>query len=136
MRAVLTIALQVLRILFRDKTAFIWMLLVPCVYIFVFGSAFKNRQDPAKTKAYLAVYNQDRGYLADRLMQGILSESIAIDTLFVYPQKPTTRLLVIPDSFTTNLLNTKKVELIFEKKSGTNIEAEATAEMAIRKSPT
>ena len=134
MRAVLIITFQALRLLFRDKTAFIWMLLVPCVYIFVFGSAFKSARDPAKSKAYLAIYNQDQGYLSDRLMQGLLSESIAIDTLFAYPEKPTIRLLVIPDSFTTNLLNAKKVELIFEKKSGTSIEAEATAEMAIRKS--
>jgi ABC-2 type transport system permease protein len=134
MRAVFTIALHALRILLRDKTGFIWMLVVPCVYILVFGSAFKNRQDPAKAKAYLAVYNQDQGFLSERLLAGIQSEAISIDTLETYPQEPLTRMLVIPDSFTTNLLNAKKVELFFEKKSGTNIEAEATAEMAIRKS--
>jgi ABC-2 type transport system permease protein len=134
MRAILTITLHALRILLRDKTAFIWMLLVPCVYIFVFGSAFKSGSDPAASKAYLAIYNQDGGFLSERFVDGIRSESIAIDSLIEYPQEPVTRLLVIPDSFTTNLLNAKKVELFFDKKNGTNIEAEAAAEMAVRKS--
>lgn len=134
MKAIFTIALHALRILLRDKTAAIWMLLVPCVYILVFGSAFRTGSDPTKSKAYLAVYNQDSGFLSQRLIKGIQSESVTIDTLTEYPKAPLTRMLVIPDSFTTNVLNAKKVELLFEKKSGTNIEAEATAELAIRKS--
>lgn len=133
MNAIRTIALQAFRLLYRDKMAFLWMLIIPVVYMFVFGSAFSDSGDPSRTKAFLAIYNKDDGFLSERLMEAIQSESIAIDTLAALPAEPPTRMLVIPDSFTTRILNGQKVVLEFSKKSGTNIEAEATAELSIRK---
>lgn len=134
MNQTLTIAVQSLRILWKDKTAFIWMLLLPTIYIFFFGNAFKYENDPSKSKAYLAIHNMDDGILSDLLIEGIRSENIYVDSLSTLPELPTTRLLIIPQDFTKRVLSNKKTELQFETKAGTNIEAETAANMAIRKS--
>lgn len=134
MMPTLDIAIQSLRILKKDKTAIIWMLLIPVFYILFFGSAFKSQYDPSKARAYIGLLNFDTGYLSQEFINGIKSEQIEIDTLKTKPENPPTRLLIIPENFTNNLLNTSPVTLIFEKKNDSNVEAGMAAEMAIRKS--
>ena len=134
MNSVLTIALQTLRIVWRDKTSFVWMLIIPSVYIFFFGQAFKYESDPTKSKADLGIYNRDAGFLSTLLIDGIRSENIRVDSLSTRPEQINTRLLVVPEDFTQNILAGEKSELDFETRSGSNVEAEMAAELAIRKS--
>ncbi|MBN1481323.1 ABC transporter permease [candidate division KSB1 bacterium] len=134
MKAVLTIALQSLRIIWKDKTSVVWMLIIPTAYIFFFGNAFKYDRDPTRSTAYLGVYNQDDGLLGRALIDGIKSENIHVDSLAEMPTEITTRILVIPPDFTVDVLAENKTELQFRTKSGSNIEAEMAAELAIRKS--
>lgn len=134
MRKVWTLAILNLKLVYRDKTVFIWMVLVPLFYILVFGSAFNIESDPSQAKAYLAVYNQDDGFLSQNLIVQLHSEHLLIDTLHAAPEEPRTRMLTIPDSFTQNILNGKKVELFLQKKQDANLEAQATAKLAIQKS--
>jgi ABC-2 type transport system permease protein len=133
MRTIWLIGLQSLQHLMKDRTAVIWMLIVPCLYIFVFGSAFRGGSDPSRSTADLAVDNQDEGYLAERLIAGLKSENLRIDILTKIPEKHPIRMLSIPDSFTTNLLKGKKVHLLLTKRPDSNLEAGMTAVMGIRK---
>ena len=133
MSAVRIIATHSLRILFKDKSALIWMVLMPLLYIFVFGNAFRGESDPSRTRAYLAVYNQDDGYLSRRLFRSLLSENLQIDTLQTLPKKPPLRLLTIPDTFTVRLLKGQSVRLSLAIQSDANVAGGMTAEIAVRR---
>ena len=134
MRKIITIAIQGLRVIWKDKYAFIWMLLLPTVYIFFFGSVFNSQNDHSKDRAYLGVYNQDKGILSQVLIDGLKSENINVVLLDSMPEKVNPRLLIIPPDFTSKVLNLEKTELEFATKKGTNLEAEMTTSLAIRKS--
>jgi len=131
--AALSIALQTLRVLRRDKTAVFWMLLVPTVYIYVFGTAFRGGGDPASARAYLAVRNLDSGFLSASLIHYLQSENLQIDSLSVAPEGDPLRLLIIPQQFSDELQAGRRVKLLFRVKTGSDLGAEATAEMAVRK---
>ncbi len=133
MKNIYLIGLQSLQMLLKDKTAFIWFLIVPFMYIFVFGNVYRNESDPSREKAYLAVENHDGGFLARKLINGLKSENIHIDSLAGKPDYDPARILTIPENFTSNLLNGKKVELVYSKRTDTNLEAAMTASMGIRK---
>jgi ABC-type multidrug transport system permease subunit len=133
MRVIWIIARQFFRILTREKTSLFWMLVAPCLYIFVFGSAFRHQQDPSQTKAVLAVANEDAGFLSGRLIRSIRSENIQIDSLQNSPKEVPVRLLRIPAGFTDKILKGEKTTLILQKRPDSNIEAEQTAVMGIRK---
>lgn len=135
MRAVFLIAFQMFRHMKHDKTALIWTIVVPCFYIFIFGSAMRHDSDPSQTKAYLAVLNHDsEGLLAQRLLQGISTDHIQIDTLTALPEEKDKRALVIPAHFSDSLLAGKTVQIEYFKNSDMNIEASQTVELGIRKS--
>ena len=110
------------------------MLLVPMLYIFIFGSAFRFESDPSKNKAYLGVLDKDGGFLSHLLIAGIQSQNILIDTLAEEPKEPPTRMLIIPDSFTVRSLKGEETTLEIVKQQGSNVEAEMAAKMAVRKS--
>ena len=133
MKNIWLIGLQSLQMLLKDKTAFIWFLIVPFMYIFVFGNVYRNESDPSREKAYLAVENHDGGFLALNLIKGLKSENIHIDSLAGKPDYDPARILTIPENFTSNLLDGKKVELVYSKRTDTNLEAAMTASMGIRK---
>ena len=133
MRIIGIIGFQSLQLIIKEKTSMIWMLIVPCIYIFVFGSAFRGGGDPAQSRADLAVYNQDNGFLSGELIKGLQSENLDVDSLSLSPEEHPTRMLHIPENFTEQVLKGKEVTLTFSKKPDTHIEAAATAEMAIRK---
>ncbi len=134
---------------FRDKATLFWMFIMPVVYIFIFGSAFRGGNDPSRSWASLAVENRDAGFLSQRLIASIGSENVILDSLnSVFrpasgavvtdsasgrPGSELVRALIIPAGFTDSLLRGEKVHLVLRKCPDSNIEAEQTAIMAVRK---
>ena len=133
MKTIWTIGKHSLKLLVNDRLAFIWMLLMPCFYIFIFGNVFRYDSDRSNAKAYLGIINNDRGILGEQFMNKLQSENISIDTLDSEPENPPTRYLTIPDSFTTTLLNKQEIKLVLKKRPDSDIEAEVTAEMGLTK---
>ncbi len=133
MKTIWAIARQNLLILRHDRAGVLWMVAMPLLYIFVFGNAFKGGNDPSKSRAYLAIYAQDKGVLAKRLLQSLSSENINLDTLTAMPEKPPLRFMTIPDSFTSNILAGHPVTLNLTYRSDRNVEGKMTAVMAVRK---
>lgn len=134
MKSIWTLALHVLRILARDRTSIIWMLIVPCVYILVFGSAFRYRSDRTQDKADLSVLNLDGGLLSDRLIRSLESENLSLTLEERSPEDMPLRLLTIPDQFTARLLEGERDTLLYQARTDANIEAGMAAEMGVRKS--
>jgi ABC-2 type transport system permease protein len=131
-------------LLFREKASLFWMFGVPCVYIFIFGSAFRGGGDPGRSMADLAVRNGDGGFLSRRLIASIASDNVNLDSLnssFGGPDAGAAdqnggraiRTLIIRPGFTDSLLLGRKVHLLLEKRPDSDVEAERTAVMAIRK---
>ncbi|MBN2104620.1 ABC transporter permease [bacterium] len=134
MKAIWLIGRQSLQFLIKDKTSLIWFLIVPVMYIAVFGYAFRHTgSDPSQYKADLAVYNRDGGLFAKRFISYLKSENLVIDSLTQIPQNPPVRMITIPDTFSANLQAEKPVVLEFQKRSDANAQASMTAEMAVRK---
>jgi len=133
MKTIWAISRQNLLLLRHDRSAVLWMIIMPLLYIFVFGNAFKGGNDPSKSRAYLAIYSQDNGILKERLLQSLVSENISLDTLSAIPEKPPIRYLTIPDSFTSNILASRPVTLTLTYRSDANVEGKMTAVMAVRK---
>lgn len=127
------IALHSLRILVSDKLAAIWMLLMPCVYIFIFGNVFRYENDQSRAMAYLGILNHDKGFLSAQLLDKLTSENLQIDTLASEPEQLPSRMLIIPENFTSGLMSKDTVTLVLKKKPDANMEAEATATLAIRR---
>ncbi|MBN1780820.1 ABC transporter permease [bacterium] len=135
MNVIWLIGRQSLQFLFKDRTSLIWFLLVPIMYIFVFGNAFRNQGgDPSRWKADLAVVNHDPGPLAQRLLSYLKSDNLHIDSLAQVPEDPPLRTLTIPDSFSAALLAGKQVTLEFNEQSSADAEAGMTAKIAVQKS--
>jgi ABC-2 type transport system permease protein len=133
MRTIGILARQVLRIVAKEKSTLFWMLAAPCLYISVFGYAFRQQGDPSKATASLAVLNEDGGYLSSRLIRSIRSENISIDSLKRRPDDTPFRLLVIPAGFTDKVLRGEKIVLTIDRRPDANTQAEQTAVMGIRK---
>lgn len=133
MKSIWNIAIMSLRLLVREKSTLIWMLIVPCVYIVIFGSVFSGGHDPMQSKADLAILNLDDQLLADRLIQSLQSENLNVYQLDSIPADPHNRMITIPEGFTEKMKKGKKDSLIFSKRADANAEAAMTAEMAIRK---
>ncbi|NIA30400.1 MAG: ABC transporter permease [Actinobacteria bacterium] len=133
MKAIWIIARQNLLILRHDRAAVLWMVVMPLLYIIVFGNAFKGNNDPAKSRAYLAIYAQDKGLLTERLLRSLKSDNIYLDTLSVLPEKLPIRVLTIPDSFTSNILAGHPVTLTLTYRADANVESKMTVVMAVRK---
>ena len=123
MKKSLTIAWHTLRLVLKDKTSVVWILLVPLVYIFIFGNVFNFENDPTKYRASLSILNRHDGFLSDLLIQGIESENIYIQTLDEMPSEPPTRLLIIPEQFTTRVLAEEESILELERKPDSDREA-------------
>ncbi len=134
MKNIMRIALQSLRIVLKDKSSVVWILIVPVVYISIFGNVFNFQNDVTKYRANLSILNQDNGFLSDLLIQGIASENVAITQLDSLPAEPPLRLLIIPPNFTTRVLAEHETQLQLQKKPDSDMEAEMTAKMAVRKS--
>ena len=133
MRVIWIIGRQSLQYLLKDRSAVIWFLLVPLMYIFIFGNAFSGGSDPSESKAYLAVRNLDDGILSNRLLKSLRSDNISVDSLAHLPEEAPLRVLTIPDSFSYKLFRVREVDLGFEKLKSSGIEPEMTAELAIQK---
>jgi len=131
MRTSFIIAWQALKIMAQNKAVLIWTLLIPCVYIFVFGNAFKQG-DPSNTRAYLAVHDRDGGRLSERLIASLKTENIILE---VNPDstKQDIRELTIPAGFTVKLLAGKRDTLEYNKRADSNVEADMNAELAVRR---
>lgn len=133
MKIIWTLGFQNIRLIIREKTTVIWMVIVPCLYIAVFGSAFRGMNSQNQIKTQLSVRNLDDGFMSQRLLDSFKSENIEIKGLDQEPESPPVRLLRIPAGLTERLLAGKKDTLVYEKRTDTDVNAAMAAELGIRK---
>lgn len=123
LRQVSLLALNDLRLTWRDKASFIWMLALPIAFMWLFGQMGGGSQGPPKVT--LGVDDRDGGWLSRALVAELKDEQIELRE--VEPgQTPETspprHILVIPAGFTAGVLAAKPQELRLEAQPGSDQE--------------
>jgi len=128
MRIIWHIGWNDIKIMVRDKVFFVWTLLFPLVFIFIFGNLYRG--DTAPTQASLMVLNQDRGQWGAYFIEKIKSPGIAIEVIEKEPGNYN-RILVIPKDFSEKIAAKTAQELVFKKHADANVNAAAQVKTKI-----
>lgn len=126
LRQVALLALNDLRLTWRDKASFIWMLALPIAFMWLFGNMGGGSQGPPKVA--LGVDDRDAGWLARALVAELKDEQLVLQEVKPGQEAPP-RALVIPAGFTAGVLAAKPQELRLETQPGKNEEAFLAAQV-------
>ncbi|HWM91901.1 MAG TPA: ABC transporter permease [Thermoanaerobaculia bacterium] len=133
LRQVALLALNDLRLTWRDKASFIWMLALPVAFMWLFGQMGGGSQGPPKVT--LGIDDRDGGWLARALVAELKDEQVVLKEVTPGQEEPPPRALVIPAGFTAGVLAAKPQELRLENQPGADQEfslaAQVTAVRAI-----
>ncbi|MFO7980613.1 MAG: ABC transporter permease [Candidatus Aminicenantes bacterium] len=116
-----TIALTDMKIALKDKMFFMWVLVFPLLFAFLFGMAFKS-PSPTASKADLSILDQDHGVLSKALIDELKHQRYDVN-LVEDKNEAEIRTLIIPPEFSEKIIKGEKVELILEKEAESNMEA-------------
>ena len=101
-----TIALNDLKLSYKDKMFFFWLLVFPLIFIFIFGLAFRNL-GPGDPQVTLNVLDMDKSFLSQTLIEELIAEKYVIN-VFEHEEEKTFRTLIIPDGFSERVLGFKR----------------------------
>jgi ABC-type Na+ efflux pump permease subunit len=129
----LLLALNDLRLTFRDRTSFIWMLLLPLAMMYIFGNL--NYGGSGAAKASLTVVDQDGGWLARAFVADLGGdEQFFVNELTseeAASAEDKIRTLYIPQGFTEGVLAGRQQTLRLEKDPDTSEDFALAAEVRI-----
>ncbi len=127
-----------LTLLLRDKSSLVWLLVVPLLFTFVFGQAFKGGGNAGDVKVALTVVDQDGGVLARRLVRALESSGFTVDEPALETPAPAVqtddtaaanpppaesnpiRTLTIPAGFTKTVLSGNTVDIALTTEENAN----------------
>jgi len=114
-----------LKLAVRDRMFFFWLLIFPLLFAVIFGLAFPESTGKDQ-KIALDILDNDQNFLSRALIEELQGDKYVINVL-EERKEMRVRLLLLPENFTSNVLNGKKVDLILEKKANSNIKASQAA---------
>ena len=121
------------RLTMREKTAVIWIFLMPLGFMFFFGMV--QRGGGGRPSATITIEDRDGGILAGDLVDQLKRENYHVQLSDTLPEgRSPVRTLVVPEGFTTAVLGREKVELVLRKERGSNAEAGEAATAAVFRS--
>ena len=126
MRQVGLLALNDLRLTWRNKAAFIWMLALPVAFMWLFGQMGGGSQGPPKVT--LGVEDRDGQWLSRALIAELKDEQIELQEVKRGQELPR-RTLIIPAGFTAGALAAKPQELRLESQPGADQEFSLAAQV-------
>lgn len=135
MRNLVSIARHDLRLVLQDRSAVMWMIIMPVAFATFFGLVMGGGGgQPADAKVRLTVVDRDGGFLARALIEELASDRLDLVELAPTeaaeaPEK--VRTLVIPEGFTADIVGGEKTTLRLEREPDTSSEAAAVAQARI-----
>ena len=123
MRSIVRIALLDLKRTVRDRTSFVWLLVMPIAFMWMFGHVGGGGSGPPKIS--LTVVNQDDGWLSETLLEELEDDRIHLRLLEpaeAESAESLVRTLIIPEGFTGGVLAGEQQKLRLESESGSNQE--------------
>jgi len=134
MRAIVAIAGHDLRLVLTDKSAVMWMFLLPVVFATFFGLVVGGGSNPMDSRTALTIVDADGGPVARMLLDELESERLELS--FVEPEsKDSTpgkiRTLVLPAGLSDAVLAGTPTTIRLEKDPDTSAEAALVAQARI-----
>jgi ABC-type multidrug transport system permease subunit len=126
MRAIAAIARHDLRIVMTDKSAVMWLFLMPVAFATFFGLVMGGGSAPGGAQAALTVVDEDRGPLARLLLEELESERLALTHVEPVDKETTpnkVRTLVLPAGLSVAVLAGEQATLRLEMDPDTSQEA-------------
>ena len=120
-----TIAQNDLKLVYKDKMFFFWLLVFPLIFIFIFGLAFRD-MGPGDSQVTLNVLDKDKSFLSETFIEELVTEKYAVK-VFEKDEEKSFRTLIIPEGFSKSVFAGEKVELKLEQEQGRSLEAMQTA---------
>lgn len=123
MRRVWNLALNDLRLTWRDRPAFVWMIVLPLVMMWFFGNMDGGGGDGGPPQVALTVVDHDGEWLSRAMIDELQDDSVRLREL--EPQETAAaegkvRTLVFPAGFTQEVLAGNQQVLRLEKEPGTD----------------
>lgn len=138
-RQIALLALNDLRLTVKERASFLWLLVLPLIFMWIFGNMGGGGGGPRKVA--LTVDNRDGGWLAAALVAELQDDQLEIRPAAAPgskaspEQKPPARTLVIPPGFTAGALAGRQQTIRLEKAPGSDEEnglaAQAVATRAV-----
>lgn len=110
-RSIWLLALNDLRLTVKNRSAFVWMLLLPLAMMWLFGQSGGSGGPP---KISLSVANEDGGWIAEALIEELDGEQINLHTVGEDPETTHLRTLVLPAGMSDRLMAGETQELRLE----------------------
>ncbi len=110
-RSIWLLAVNDLRLTVKNRSAFVWMLLLPLAMMWLFGQSGGSSGPP---KISLSVANDDGGWIAEALIAELDGEQLALHTVGEDPEVTHLRTLVLPPGMSDKLMAGEAQELRLE----------------------
>jgi ABC-2 type transport system permease protein len=114
MRAVLLIGINDLRVFLRAKASFIWLFVVPLVFIGFMGFAMRGPGKPGNLRPTVQVDNRDTNYLAAVFVKELAGKGLIV--LDPASTEQAQQRIIIPDDFTARVLAGEQAKVQFSRK--------------------
>jgi ABC-type multidrug transport system permease subunit len=132
MRTVLDIGHNDLRVFFKSKSAYVWLFLVPLMFVYFIGATNHGPGDPANRKPPVWVENQDTNFLGRLVLQELSAQGLWV----VDPTNRQTAALGlrIPPDFTRRVLLGERVKVRLVRGEGSSQADTALLELRLVRS--
>ena len=132
---IFAIARHDLKLVLQDRSAVMWMIVMPVVFATFFGLVMGGGGGAsADARVRLTVVDLDGGFLAGALLEDLASERLELVELTPAAAAETpdkVRTLVIPEGFTADIVRGEKSILRLEREPDTNMEAALVAQARV-----
>lgn len=129
MRTVFVIGHNDLRRFLREKSSYVWLFVVPLVFVYFMGFAYRGPSQPSQPKPAIVIENRDAGFLGRLFLDEVGNQGLEV----VAPtnQAGAKRRLVVPPGFTQEALSGRQVKVKFAEQEGEGADASALVELRV-----
>ena len=129
MRNVLLIGHHDVRLFLRERSSYIWLFLVPLVFVYFMGLAFRGPGGPSVARPKVVIENRDGGFLGRAFVQELGEQGLEV----VGPRDAgdAERGITVPSDFTERILRKEQAKVVFYKLAGSDDPAAALVEVRL-----
>ncbi len=118
MKAILTIGFYDLKVILRDKSAYIWLFVVPLAFVYFTSFSSRPPREARDARPPLQVENLDEGFMGDLVIDILGNQGVRTVTPEKNPNANPKKGLRIPADFSERVLDKKEVKLVFFEITG------------------
>lgn len=100
MKRILNLIKTELKLVFRDKTFYLWAILLPLGFMIIFGSMQRSSE---RERVDLFIINRDEGRLSQKFIKYIKAEGLKVRVIKKINPKVKINLVIIPEDFSEKL---------------------------------